>query len=301
MNFAGVKIKKSKVQINPAFLIIFFWLVFATSSFVALNYFIVTLLHELGHYFVAKWCGYKLSKFSLSPYGVGLSYYGQSIDEKDETWIALSGPLVNIFSSVIMFAVWWLFPASYFLTYQFVEISLIVGLSNLLPAYPLDGGRIFIALTSRSINPKIAYKITFFINFLLIFLCFLLFIIFCFVNFNPTYLLFGVFLIMGILDLNFISKYDKINIFNKDFKDLSKPNIFVVHPSTQLKNLLKKIQANKTSLFIVILNGETKMLSDKEILELTLKFDLNEEIGKILFDFKNCNKNYENLIKNLNF
>ena len=154
--------KKTKglFQINPAFFIILIWLIFADSLIIALNYFLVILLHELGHYFMAKHRGYKLSKFSLSPYGVSLSYYGETLEERDEIYIAFAGPFVNILSAVLVTALWWLFPSTYFLTYNFVEISIIIALSNLLPAYPLDGGRIFVSMTSNLMNRKKAIKIT---------------------------------------------------------------------------------------------------------------------------------------------
>ena len=293
--------KKTKglFQINPAFFIILIWLIFADSLIIALNYFLVILLHELGHYFMAKHRGYKLSKFSLSPYGVSLSYYGETLEERDEIYIAFAGPLVNVLSAVIVTALWWLFPSTYFLTYNFVEISLIIALSNLLPAYPLDGGRIFVSLTSNLINRKKAVKITFFVNFLLSFLCFLLFIVFCFINFNPTFLLFGVFLVLGALDLNFISKYEKVNVFNKKVKSFSKPRIFVVSSEVKIKELIKKIQGNKSTIFVVIdEKNESKMLVDKMILDLSLKVSLEEEIGNILKNNENLYKNYVNLLKN---
>ena len=293
--------KKTKglFQINPAFFIILIWLIFADSLIIALNYFLVILLHELGHYFMAKHRGYKLSKFSLSPYGVSLSYYGETLEERDEIYIAFAGPFVNILSAVLVTALWWLFPSTYFLTYNFVEISLIIALSNLLPAYPLDGGRIFVSMTSNLINRKKAIKITFFVNFLLSILCFLLFIVFCFINFNPTFLLFGVFLVLGALDLNFISKYEKVNVFNKKVKSFSKPRIFVVSSEVKIKELIKKIQGNKSTIFIVTHEqNESKMFVEKMILDLSLKVNLEEEIGNILKNNENLYKNYENLLKN---
>ena len=294
--------KKTKglFQINPAFFIILIWLIFADSLIIALNYFFAILIHELGHYFMAKTRGYKLSKFSLSPYGVNLSYYGETLEEQDEICIAFAGPLVNLIGAVLVTALWWVFPSMYFWTANFVEISLIIALSNLLPAYPLDGGRIFVSLTSNLINRKKAIKITFFVNFLLSFLCFLLFIIFCFINFNPTFLLFGVFLVLGALDLNFISKYEKVSVFNKKNKNFSKPRFFVVTSEVKLNELVKKIQGNRTTIFVLILkNGENKILIDKMILEISLKVDLNENIGTILEKNKNLYKNYENLLKNV--
>lgn len=290
---------KSKFELNPAFFIILIWLFVACGTFVAINYFFAILLHELGHFFVAKLCGYKLSKFSLSPYGVGLSYYGVNIEERDEIFIALAGPLFNFLSSFFMTALWWIFPSTYFWTYGFVETSLIIALSNLLPAYPLDGGRIFVSLSSKFINRKKAMKITIFFNFFISFLCFLLFIIFCFINFNPTFLLFGVFLILGILDLKFISMYEKISFFSKQIKNFSRPRLYTISSNVTLGEILKRITTSRSSFFFIVNeDGRTNLLSDTKIFELSLKYDLKNEIGEILKNYENIQKNYEILLKN---
>ena len=68
----------------------------------ALSYFFAILLHELGHFLTAKKLGYALSKFSLSPYGVELSYFQQDMNFADEFKIALAGPVVNLVSAFLV-------------------------------------------------------------------------------------------------------------------------------------------------------------------------------------------------------
>ena len=186
--------KERKFNVNPAFFIILIWLIFATDIIVAVSYFLVILIHELGHYYVAKYCGYKLSKFSLSPYGVSLSYYGQTLEQKDEIYIALAGPVVNLVVALITVAFWWMFPTFYLVSYNFVEVNLIIALTNLLPAFPLDGGRVVVSLFSNIVERRKALKITIIFNVVLSVMFFILFFVFCFINFNPSYLLFAVFL-----------------------------------------------------------------------------------------------------------
>lgn len=275
--------KERKFNVNPAFFIILIWLIFATDIIVAVSYFLVILIHELGHYYVAKYCGYKLSKFSLSPYGVSLSYYGQTLEQKDEIYIALAGPVVNLVVALITVAFWWIFPTFYLVSYNFVEVNLIIALTNLLPAFPLDGGRIFVSLFSNIVERRKALKITIIFNVVLSVMFFILFFVFCFINFNPTYLLFAVFLTMGVLDLNFLSKYEKINVFNKKMKNFSKPKIYVINENTKLKDILNKIEGNKTYLFVLIQeNGKSTILSDEFILKLSLNFDVNQSLRDLI-------------------
>ena len=275
--------KERKFNVNPAFFIILIWLIFATDIIVAVSYFLVILIHELGHYYVAKYCGYKLSKFSLSPYGVSLSYYGQTLEQKDEIYIALAGPVVNLVVALITVAFWWIFPTFYLVSYNFVEVNLIIALTNLLPAFPLDGGRVFVSLFSNIVERRKALKITIIFNVVLSVMFFILFFVFCFINFNPTYLLFAVFLTMGVLDLNFLSKYEKINVFNKKMKNFSKPKIYVINENVKLKDILNKIEGNKTYLFVLMQeNGKSTILSDEFILKLSLNFDVNQSLRDLI-------------------
>ena len=275
--------KERKFNVNPAFFIILIWLIFATDIIVAVSYFLVILIHELGHYYVAKYCGYKLSKFSLSPYGVSLSYYGQTLEQKDEIYIALAGPVVNLVVALITVAFWWMFPTFYLVSYNFVEVNLIIALTNLLPAFPLDGGRVFVSLFSNIVERRKALKITIIFNVVLSVMFFILFFVFCFINFNPTYLLFAVFLTMGVLDLNFLSKYEKINVFNKKMKNFSKPKIYVINENVKLKDILNKIEGNKTYLFVLMQeNGKSIILSDEFILKLSLNFDVNQSLRDLI-------------------
>lgn len=275
--------KERKFNVNPAFFIILIWLIFATDIYVAVSYFLVIFIHELGHYYVAKYCGYKLSKFSLSPYGVSLSYYGQTLEQKDEIYIALAGPVVNLVVALITVAFWWMFPTFYLVSYNFVEVNLIIALTNLLPAFPLDGGRVFVSLFSNIVERRKALKITIIFNVVLSIMFFILFFVFCFINFNPTYLLFAVFLTMGVLDLNFLSKYEKINVFNKKMKNFSKPKIYVINENTKLKDILNKIEGNKTYLFVLMQeNGKSTILSDEFILKLSLNFDVNQSLRDLI-------------------
>lgn len=272
-----------KFSVHPITVLLWVWMFFVLGPLAATNYFFAIAIHEAGHYFVAKKLGYNLSKFSFSPYGVSLSYYNQTLENRDELKVALAGPIANFVSVLFMVALWWMFPNTYFFTESFVYISVLLALLNLLPAYPLDGGRIFICTTSNFFSEKVAKKITFALNLVLAFAFLILFCVFCFINFNPSYLLFAVFLIVGVLDLKESSKYEKINVFSKTSKNFSKPEFLIIDQEATLKELLQKIETNKTIVFCLILdNGKILNLSEKMILKMSLNFDLNKKIKEII-------------------
>ena len=228
-----------KFGFSITFVLIWIWLLLVLGIGPFFGYASAILLHELGHFFTAKKLGYKLSKFSLSGYGVSLSSLDEKIDSKEEIFIALAGPLTNILSAVLMCGIWWLCPPTYFFTHQFVFCSVVLGLINLLPAYPLDGGRIFTNISSSLLKEKTSKNFTFIFNLMIIFLFFTLFIVSCFRNFNPTLLLFSIFLIGGLVELKSSTSYEKINIFHKTAKNFSKTEILLVDANTKLSELIK--------------------------------------------------------------
>lgn len=263
--------------------VLWLWLLVVLGPMFALAYVVAIVLHEAGHFFVAKRLGYQLSKFSISPYGVSLSYFGQNFDFKDEIKIALAGPAVNLLSVLFVMGLWWICPNAYFFTDGFVEISLVLALFNLLPAFPLDGGRVFVALSSCFCSEKVAKKITIAVNIILSAMFFVLFVALLFVNFNPTYLLMAVFLIGGVLDLNFSTKFEKINIFSKKVKNFSRPFILCITPSTTIGELVKKMQSTKTFIFsLTTKTGKIINISEATILRLCLTYPFTTKLEDLM-------------------
>lgn len=272
-----------KFSVHPISIILWVWLFVVLGWLSAISYIFAIVIHELGHFFVAKKLGYSLSSFSISPYGFSLSYNNQNFDFKDELKIAIAGPLANFLSAFVILGVWWIFPSTYFFTEDFVLISIVIALFNLLPAYPLDGGRIFVNIASYFFDESVAKKITIIFNYLLAVFFFVIFVICLFINFNPTYLLFACFLFAGALNLNFVSRYEKINIFYKKNKNFASPVLLCVYPDVTIRELIKKIQTSKTHIFYLILDdGKIVNLSEKIIINLSKKYNFETKIKEIL-------------------
>ena len=114
------------------------------------------MLHEFAHARVAKRLGYALNEIKLMPYGAALCGSADLIP-KHEMLIAAAGPIVNLVLGLIFAAMWWLVPSSYAFTHVFCVCNIYIGIFNLLPVYPLDGGRITLALLSGRLIRKKAY------------------------------------------------------------------------------------------------------------------------------------------------
>jgi len=129
------------------------------------------VLHELGHALVGMRAGVPPKAIILLPIGgvTLLDETQQPIEPGVLTWkrdirIAVAGPLVNIIIAVVagsvLFALaphiqLWAKPYVYSgnLPRSLVWSNLGLALFNLLPAYPMDGGRVLRALLSRRMDP----------------------------------------------------------------------------------------------------------------------------------------------------
>lgn len=272
-----------KIPIHPTFLLLFLWFILTKNISTFLLFTFVVLTHEYGHYLVAKKCGYKLDSFIIAPYGVNLNYKERAFDSKDEILIALAGPLVNIILSFIVVSLWWILPNLYNYTSDFVNQSLMLGLFNLLPCYPLDGGRIFIGLISQNMERKKAVKIIYYLNYLFSALLLVLFFITCFFDFNPTLCLCAVFLILGVVDSKFESKYQSLSFYKKKIKNFSKPLLLTVDENVCLAQLIKHIEINKFTIFVVnFSNLKTVFLDENNIKLMTLKYPLSQTLKEII-------------------
>lgn len=108
--------------------------------------------HEFGHALTARRFGIVTRNITLLPIGGVASMEKMPEDPRQEILIALAGPAVNLFISLCLWV--WLgisTPAGTQLTLSLTEggflqwlliINLLLGVFNLLPAFPMDGGRV---------------------------------------------------------------------------------------------------------------------------------------------------------------
>jgi Zn-dependent protease len=125
----------------------------ATTAIYIAALFASVLLHELGHALVARWYGLHTREIVMFPIG-GVSRLERQPTARQEPLIAMAGPFVNLAIAVILLALQRDFqpldtlhiPTDINLIQRIAVGNLVLGIFNLLPAYPMDGGRILRSL-----------------------------------------------------------------------------------------------------------------------------------------------------------
>jgi Zn-dependent protease/CBS domain-containing protein len=107
-----------------------------------LGLFASVLLHELGHSVVSRLFGVKVREIVMYPIG-GLSRLEKQPGPRQELWIGVAGPAVNLALAGAIFLAQ--APRASVMG-QIAMGNLMLGLFNLLPAFPMDGGRILRSL-----------------------------------------------------------------------------------------------------------------------------------------------------------
>ncbi len=129
----------------------------------AIGLFVGIVLHELGHSFVAMRYGYPIDSITLWIFGGIAALSEMPEDWKQEFTIAIAGPIVSV---IVGLGCYGLFTGVLFLdpveTYPVVTfgslfvlgylsiLNVVLAIFNLLPAFPMDGGRILRAFLARN-------------------------------------------------------------------------------------------------------------------------------------------------------
>lgn len=111
-------------------------------------------IHELGHLFAGIILGLKVKKISIMPFGISINF--EDYSEKyciKKIIIALAGPLVNLIIVILGIYNNW--------EEDIIYSNILIGMFNIIPIYPLDGGRILKYIVQLSGNVKDAEIITY--------------------------------------------------------------------------------------------------------------------------------------------
>lgn len=270
------KMQSRKFVIHPLFLIVGIVMFLLGQGFMFVCYTLCVFLHELSHMVVAKKLGYVCNRIKLMPFGAVLEAESDEFCPKDEILIAVAGPLCNLLLSLICVTFWWISPETYHLTCDFAVANLVCGVFNLLPIFPLDGGRVLLAIISINHDRKLSVKVVKVITIVFGFILFFIFIISLAVCPNFSIGVMGFTLIVSAFSEDKKTTYKRIigaSIKRKKLKHGLQTRAIMVSQDLTLGEAYSKLSFNHFN-FIYVCNDDFEIL--KIITESQLSYLLNK-------------------------
>jgi Zn-dependent protease len=164
------------IYVHATFLLILLWIGFqeyglgvravAGAMLYIIALFAIVVLHEMGHALTARRFGVVTRDIILLPIGGVARLERMPRDPRQELLVALAGPAVNVALAALLYAIVRLtgqpptadvydfdplLSVRAFL-YQLVFVNIVLALFNLLPAFPMDGGRVLRALLAMRMS-----------------------------------------------------------------------------------------------------------------------------------------------------
>ncbi|OLZ42207.1 metalloprotease [Natrinema saccharevitans] len=134
------------------------WLLGLTA---AVGLFVGVVLHELGHSLTARRYGFPIDSITLWLFGGIASFSEMPEDWRQELNIAIAGPIVSILVGIGSYGLFVLTPeilggaspellgGTRFVLGYLAILNVALAVFNMLPAFPMDGGRVLRALLAR--------------------------------------------------------------------------------------------------------------------------------------------------------
>lgn len=242
----------------------------ATDFFIALI--IAVVLHELAHALMAKYFGAVVARITLTPFGGALNLQTPILTVRQKSLIYWTGPIASLLFSLLFGVMVWLFPVLFIYLEYLVVANFMVGIINLLPIYPLDGGKIL----SQYVPPK--------------FICLwsnLFFVVMIIVGLLEQYWWWLFFAIIMLLQINWDFKQslyaDKFNYAGK-----TKLGFFVrcaVLTNLTLFTIYKMVNQKHPTEFVVIDDHNT-VFYESDLEQWLLRFPPNTRLSQCLANKK---------------
>ena len=134
---------------------------------------VFAILHEIGHLVAGLVLKFKPEEIKLTPVGLRIQF--KVSDEKykiknnktlniKKAIIALAGPLTNLIIAAITIIIAKINFQNMYIYQLIIYSNLLIAMFNLIPIYPMDGGRVVSEILKLTYGNKKAYKITYILS-----------------------------------------------------------------------------------------------------------------------------------------
>ncbi len=283
-----------KIEVHWTFTLLLTWVVFLDMQrggnfnsallniVLILVLFLCVVLHELGHALMAKRYKINTQKITLLPIGGVASLEKMPEKPHQEFMVALAGPAVNVVIAFLLFLVVpvrdyfsmdteTLEKVLYAPNLQTILFSLFIAnimlvVFNLIPAFPMDGGRVLRALLSSKMDRVKATDIAANLGQVMAVLFFILGLLF-----NPFLILIAFFIFIGAYGENRMVKQESI-LKGRKVEEAMLTKITLLSPTDTLNKVVDIILSGTEKDFVVMENNEiVGVLLQKDIIKYAQK------------------------------
>lgn len=291
MNIFKVRNINIKINIFMFLMLIYYSLYgyFIETSFMVLS----ILIHEIFHCIVARRYDLKIYEVEIFPFG-GVARFGSviTVNPKEEILICAMGPLSNFLIMILFMAFRALYFDNYFINY-IIKVNKIMFIINILPIFPLDGGKIIRAILSLFIGYKAStirlVHITYFLCTFII-----LYDILNGITGNIIYIgSIAVFTIVAAKKEREMAAFAFIRSITEKTSELSRKKKMKVHilvciKTIKIKEVIESFLPNKYHIFIIIkVNGETiGTITEGQLIEGIYRYGFDITLEELLIESK---------------
>jgi Zn-dependent protease/CBS domain-containing protein len=263
-----------KILIHWTFLLLLGWIVISgvskgndtptivTTVLFVLSIFFCVLLHELGHSLTARRFGVDTKKITLLPIGGVASLERIPEDPRQELWVAVAGPAVNVVIALLLYP--FIASEKLFIGEELAGVSTTQGflnslfrinvalvVFNIIPAFPMDGGRILRALLALKMGRMRATQIAANLGQFLA----LGFVFFGLIYGNPILILIGIFVYFGARTENVMVQHLEL-LGDYTVQSAMITNFVTLTPTDTVKDAADKLLSGSDQDLIVVDNGQ---------------------------------------------
>lgn len=232
--------------------------------------FVCVFVHESAHAYTALRNKLKVKEIILTPLGGATTIDTLNIDYRREFNVSISGPIMSIFLGGLFGIAAALSPPGtlVFILQEMFILNIALGVLNIIPAFPLDGGRVFRSYLEKKHNPFDATMITVKVSKLLAVFCVMGSILYLYLlNVSLSYKIldFVIFMIVAAVIYGGASAEEQITLLKRDTKGLTidkavKKEFMIVAPSAASKDLYALVEKKGVSMVLTKINGEFMLL-----------------------------------------
>lgn len=284
------KVSGIKILVHWTFLFLIAWIVYLeikqggtmNSSLMNIAFvlvlFVCVVLHELGHALMAKRFNISTQKITLLPIGGVASLEKMPEKPQEELLVAIAGPLVNVAIALLLALV---VPVGYYLNldtegteellgtisaqnflFYLLVANVMLVLFNLIPAFPMDGGRMLRAILAMRMNRQKATGIAASLGQFLAFVFLIMGLLY-----NPFLILISLFIFLAATS-EYRMERELSLMAGHTVKDAMYTNFTQISSATTLKEVLTLLLAGTERDFVVVDGGRVVgVLYHDEIIE----------------------------------